>query len=1117
MGLYYHSWTLFRARSIILTISFLFIFSALQGFAGQAEPQSDQVITSDKTAFSVDQSNQEYTVLTFTTAAPNVQTIETEQGTFKLLSIPDTGYTSEVGSPQLPYLSTMLAVPDTQVTIEIISSKHYTMDVDTILPAQAPLPDKYVEEIPEFELNEEVYNANEFYPGEQVEIVDSGYIRVVPFVRIGFYPIQYNPVTGKAIVYQHLQVKVSWDPTVNYEVDPKQDSPHYVPFYENTMVNWPEFRSSFASSFTQEAEILNSGTGCEFLIITDPLFYDAAVDLQQWRIITGMDTWVVNTTETGTDEPLLKTYIQNAYMTWNPAPSYVLFFGDSEHIRPLYYNIHPYHGTLTGTDLWYFTIIGLDYYSEIFHGRIPVDTIADANTIVNEIINYEKNPPFHSGFYNNVTVAAYFQDDEHDGYETRRFVRTSEEVRDFLQLNLSDPFDVTRIYCTDASINPTNYNNGAYGNGEPLPPDLLRPLFTWDGDGTDIINRVNAGTLILNHRDHGSRGGWGDPYFPSSQISNFNNGELLPVVFSINCETGWFDHETDGNGATTTESFCEEFLRKADGGTVGIFGATRVSYSGNNDYLCRGFYDAMWPDFHDIHGSSTPMYRMGQVLNYGKAYMADTWGDIWGAEELTFELFHYFGDPTMKLTTLEPQDLNVTHPSSMYITENQVTVDVVQDDAYVVLTQGDQIVGTNYSIGGSAIIDLIPLIDDVIDVYVTKHNYRPYEGSIDVVANTVPWVDLTDPDSYVILAGGASKTIWWNMTDLEDPVSDLTADLYYSTDGGMTYPNTIVAGLTGYAANPCFYEWDPLPVIDSDQLKVRIVVSDLYLWTDTDESQSTFEIDSTAPAPADNLWAELEGTGVRLSWDASPSADVDHYEIWYSQNNWDSTGLTYSSSLPSTTGTDILHPNAGIMSSNCYFYQVRTYDTVGHEAITVFQAGKIGKTLSTFTNPSGWFMLGSYLTQSDYAIDHVLQGQGFPGTWDYVQTFDAWDNGAWHSYMKGRPDSVNDLSTIDSSQAFWLHITNNSRWAAAGQVTDVTLNLKSGWNLVPYSYAIRQQTAAQVEADLVANCPGFDGWRIFDTADAYRLINPSGTENLMQGDGLWVHVSFDTIWAISNY
>ena len=45
----------------------------------------------------------------------------------------------------------------------------------------------------------------------------------------------------------------------------------------------------------------------------------------------------------------------------------------------------------------------------------------------------------------------------------------------------------------------------------------------------------------MNHRDHGFEDGWGDPYFDTGHVSGLTNGELLPVVFSLNCLTGRFD------------------------------------------------------------------------------------------------------------------------------------------------------------------------------------------------------------------------------------------------------------------------------------------------------------------------------------------------------------------------------------------------------------------------------------------------------------------------------------------------------------------------------------------------------------------------------------------------
>ncbi len=307
--------------------------------------------------------------------------------------------------------------------------------------------------------------------------------------------------------------------------------------------NWP----GFIKHTRFEQKVGTKDTGCDYLLITHQNYYTQAKELADWKHKSGLMAKTVNVSDIGTTYQQIRQYIQNAYDTWDPSPSYVLLFGDSEYVPTTYVNS-------AGTDLWYVTVDGSDYYPDMFIGRLPADNVNEAELMVQKTLTYEQTPPTLESFYENFVVAAYFQDDENNGYETRRFVRTSEEVRDYL---VSIGYAGERIYCTDSYINPTNYNDGNYGNGEPLPPELLRPTFPWDGDGNDISNALDQGIFILNHRDHGMESGWGDPYFTTSDFNSFSNGELLPVVFSINCLTGRFDND---------ECFCEEFLRKTDGG-----------------------------------------------------------------------------------------------------------------------------------------------------------------------------------------------------------------------------------------------------------------------------------------------------------------------------------------------------------------------------------------------------------------------------------------------------------------------------------------------------------------------------------------------------------------------
>ncbi|MBN1260862.1 MAG: DUF11 domain-containing protein, partial [Anaerolineae bacterium] len=147
---------------------------------------------------------------------------------------------------------------------------------------------------------------------------------------------------------------------------------------------------------------------------------------------------------------------------------------------------------------------------------------------------------------------------------------------------------------------------------------------------------------------------WGEPSYNVGNVLALNNGNLLPVVLSMNCESGRFDGSTD-------PCFAEAWQRNPNGGAVGVVAATRNSYSGYNDWMAEGIIDAIWPDFltYNDPGFALPEYRVAAALNYGKIAMTVLWGDPWGEQQLEFELFHWFGDPTMEIHTAPPMGYEV--------------------------------------------------------------------------------------------------------------------------------------------------------------------------------------------------------------------------------------------------------------------------------------------------------------------------------------------------------------------------------------------------------------------------------------------------------------------------
>ncbi|MCP4688363.1 MAG: hypothetical protein GY859_09940, partial [Desulfobacterales bacterium] len=611
--------------------------SVLGGMAPDGAGQGLVVSRSDGEALDVE----------MTTSGFFVADQEENGQSFQVLEMGRTNGDLAPGWPNLPTIRQYIHIPaGKSASVKVTPGRPVTLDGYRVHPVQPPGIDSPDAAPPEFLMNDAVYQMDASLPSELVTLDETEVIRGRKIALIRVCPFQYNPAREMLTVYPRIKVEIRFQGAA-MDVGSRLSSSVFDEFINGFVLN-PE--SIAPGGPAEEAGDLE---GAEYLIITGPDFASAAESLRSHRESLGLSAVVKTTDDTGSAKTEIQTYIQNAYDSWTPPPSYVLLLGDVEAIPTTYQST-----TSRGTDLYYSTVDGADITPDLFLGRISVNTLDEADVVVQKIIDYESQPTAPPSFYENALVAAYFQDYNLDGYADRRFVRTSEEVRDFL---LTREKSVERVYCRTSGSTPTNYNNGAYGNGEPLPPELLAAGgFAWDGGAQDILDAIEAGVFLVLHRDHGmdrndgySHTGWGDPYFVETHVASLDNEGLFPVVLSINCQSGWFDGETDLNTAAAHESFAELFLRKSGGGAVGVLAASRNSYSGYNDFLAEGFIDCVWPDFlPSVPNNSGANSRLGPMLNHGKIAMDLLWGT--GARQTQYELFHVFGDPALEMWTQEP-------------------------------------------------------------------------------------------------------------------------------------------------------------------------------------------------------------------------------------------------------------------------------------------------------------------------------------------------------------------------------------------------------------------------------------------------------------------------------
>ena len=765
---------------------------------------------------------------------------------FHHLQVPGAGHIFEVGKPAVPTILGYFEVPPSvDISLEVLHVETLSFSDYYVIPTQEPPEDMPNATVPPFQLDEATYSADTYYPSDIVSLEGGDgqspiILRGHRIVAVSLFPVQFNPVTKKIRAYSKIEVRLKYNrPAQIGEIDERLESATFEEICRALILNY-QYRPNTQLAAAKGTQIsLDAETGAEYLIITNDTFFQQVQPLADWKEKKGLLTKIVRTSDikTGTvtaDD--IAAYIKNAYDTWNPAPSYVLLVGDSDFLPTHYKCPHPslsHGGFDIPSDLYYATVDGDDYFPDILVGRLSVDTPAQTTTIVNKILGYERsNIPTDPLFFSSVSACAQFQDEEpwvnnvptRDNYEDRRFVLTSEEIRDFL---LAEGYNVERIYTTDPAVNPLNYSWPPYNNGDPLPADLLRANgFAWNGGTGDITNAFNGGRFLIYHRDHGLSqnfwnhrpapqgqwwgwfDGWDNPSFTTGDVAGLANNERLPVVFSIECQAGWFDGETDQQNdpvlVRSFESFCEELLRHPNGGAVAAIGSTRNSFSGYNDYLAQGFIDAIWPNF-DPAFSSGGLFSLGQILVYGKIYMATFYGYHNQGTNVTFHLFHLFGDPETPIWTEEPTALTVTHPDTIGSGGVQKFVVTVKSagggavyHAKVCLRKANDVFAVAYTdTSGMAFFEISPSTGGEMAITVTKHNYLPYEGRITVTDAGATLTVNPDqgPSGITVTLSGAGFD---DGEDVDIYFGGATPDATFTASGGsFTETFTVPAGGEG--------------------------------------------------------------------------------------------------------------------------------------------------------------------------------------------------------------------------------------------------------------------------------------------------------------------------------
>ncbi len=803
--------------------------------------------------------------------------------------------TAQAGAPALPVKTEIVAGPyGAKAKIQITDVEYYEYKPYLIHPALKPARDTEGAPSPKFEKDYSIYKSDSFYPEQVVEIVNIGYSRATPLFFVETRPIQYNPVKKTLRVYTKIHFKIEFEgATGSFGQIARDNSLHYTNMLKSRVINSESIPDG------KDTKGVKSGkSGAKnYIILTHSEYLSQANLLADSKRQLGYSVEVVS--EDSWSAAQVKTAIADRYNAWSPKPDYFLIFGDHDgtYAVPGEMHLEPDEEDSFATDLYFACMDSeTDWHPDMAYGRISVSSAAEAGVVVNKIINYEFDPPNTAAFYQNAVNCAQFQDVEGseaaDGYAARRFCHTSEEIRDYL---LTKSYAVERIYYTDPAHTPTNYNNGTYSNGEPLPAELLPASgFAWDGGEADITASINAGKFLVFHRDHGYEGGsgWAHPEYTTSSMDNLTNTDLLPVVFSMNCHTGEFQLEN---------AFAEKFLRMNNKGAIGILAAAYYSLSGYNDALAVGMIDALWPDpgIYPVMGSAGSgnnytsgnaegIFSMGDVMQQGLYAMEQnlSWS---GSSQYTYELFHYFGDPSMKIWTANPNDnvITASHSGNIDCSDNAFSVTATEPGALLTLVQNNRLIASAEADGsGNASINYTIIESGDVSLAISKHNCKPYTTLLTMTCEGFPPSVNTQnaeniTDSKASLKGEIT-------TDNGEPVSE--SGFVYSEDSDPVIGGT---GVIQVENSPNVNMGSFSSNISGLTAETKYYVKAYAVNANGTGYGNQVEFTTKSPTyPPENLTAEWAESSAVLSW-LPPNSDNTDAWIEYCNIGGD---MNYSSS-----------------------------------------------------------------------------------------------------------------------------------------------------------------------------------------------------------------------------
>lgn len=298
----------------------------------------------------------------------------------------------------------------------------------------------------------------------------------------------------------------------------------------------------------------------------------------------------------------------------------------------------------------------IDFYPDIYLGRLPCRNVAEVNSIVNKIITYERNLADPSWFQKIVVVGGDPYDDQGTNYPEGELI--GDKAASYLP-----EFEPRKLYSSNKDTNP---------DFTPLTKNIVR--------------EINEGCGFLLFDGHGGPSWW-NTFWPGdfatmiqnggisiSEFSQLHNGKKLPICIVGGCHNNLFNVSffstiTDPRNRRFTWSYGIPILEcwgwsltvRRGGGAIATIGNTGLGYEAGGEVgdlngdginepdcvesLCGYLETQFFKGYQIHHIDMLGANWCHSIAEYLRIYPGmQGWSDA-----KTLEQWVLFGDPSLKI------------------------------------------------------------------------------------------------------------------------------------------------------------------------------------------------------------------------------------------------------------------------------------------------------------------------------------------------------------------------------------------------------------------------------------------------------------------------------------